>query len=37
MDKSLSGQRLLVVEDEMMILMIIEDMLADLGEVVPVV
>jgi CheY-like chemotaxis protein len=31
MDKSLSGRRVLVVEDEMMILMIIEDMLADLG------
>src|ERR1700730_12848300 len=31
MDKSLSGRRLLVFEDEMMILMIIEDMLADLG------
>src|ERR1700736_1248780 len=31
MDKSLSGRRVLVVEDEMLILMIIEDMLADLG------
>jgi CheY-like chemotaxis protein len=31
MDKLLSGRRVLVVEDEMMILMTIEDMLADLG------
>jgi CheY-like chemotaxis protein len=31
MDKLLSGRRILVVEDEMMILMMIEDMLADLG------
>jgi CheY-like chemotaxis protein len=31
MSKLLSGRRVLVVEDEMMILMIIEDMLADLG------
>ena len=31
MDKSLSGRHVLVVEDEMMILMMIEDMLADLG------
>ena len=31
MIKLLSGRRVLVVEDEMMILMIIEDMLADLG------
>jgi CheY-like chemotaxis protein len=31
MDKLLSGRRVLVVEDEMMILMLIEDMLADLG------
>jgi DNA-binding NtrC family response regulator len=31
MDKLLSGRHILVVEDEMMILMIIEDMLADLG------
>ena len=31
MNKLLSGRRVLVVEDEMMILMIIEDMLADLG------
>ena len=30
-DKLLTGQRVLVVEDEMMVLMIIEDMLADLG------
>jgi CheY-like chemotaxis protein len=30
-NKLLSGHRVLVVEDEMMILMIIEDMLADLG------
>jgi CheY-like chemotaxis protein len=31
MSKLLSGRRVLVVEDEMMILMILEDMLADLG------
>ncbi|QND54514.1 response regulator (plasmid) [Phyllobacterium sp. 628] len=31
MDKLLSGRRLLVVEDEMLILMMIEDMLSDLG------
>jgi CheY-like chemotaxis protein len=31
MDKSLSGRRVLVVEDEMLILMFIEDVLADLG------
>ena len=31
MNKLLSGRRVLVVEDEMMILMMIEDMLADLG------
>jgi CheY-like chemotaxis protein len=31
MDNSLSGRRVLVVEDEMMVLMLIEDMLADLG------
>ena len=31
MDKLLSGRRVLVVEDEMIILMMIEDMLADLG------
>jgi CheY-like chemotaxis protein len=31
MNKLLSGRRVLVVEDEMMILMIIEDMLAELG------
>ena len=31
MDKLLSGKRVLVVEDEMMVLMMIEDMLADLG------
>ena len=31
MNKLLSGHRVLVVEDEMMILMIIEDMLAELG------
>ncbi|WP_375428588.1 response regulator [uncultured Sphingomonas sp.] len=30
-DKLLAGQRVLVVEDEMMIMMLIEDMLADLG------
>ena len=31
MDKLLSGRRVLVVEDEMMVLMMIEDMLSDLG------
>jgi CheY-like chemotaxis protein len=31
MNKLLSGCRILVVEDEMMILMLIEDMLSDLG------
>ncbi|MBF9232577.1 response regulator [Microvirga alba] len=31
MDELLSGCRVLVVEDEMLILMMIEDMLADLG------
>jgi CheY-like chemotaxis protein len=31
MSKLLSGRRILVVEDEMLILMIIEDMLSDLG------
>jgi CheY-like chemotaxis protein len=31
MSRLLSGRRVLVVEDEMMILMILEDMLADLG------
>ena len=31
MDKLLSGRRVLVIEDEMLILMMIEDMLADLG------
>ena len=31
MDKLLSGRRVLVVEDEMMVLIMIEDMLADLG------
>jgi CheY-like chemotaxis protein len=31
MDKLLSGRRVLVVEDEILILMMIEDMLADLG------
>lgn len=30
-DRLLAGRRVLVVEDEMMVLMIIEDMLADLG------
>jgi CheY-like chemotaxis protein len=30
-DKLLSGRRVLVIEDEMLILMMIEDMLADLG------
>ena len=30
-DKLLSGRRVLVVEDEMLVLMNIEDMLADLG------
>ena len=31
MDRLLSGRRVLVVEDEMLILIMIEDMLADLG------
>ena len=31
MDKLLSGRRMLVVEDEMLVLLMIEDMLADLG------
>lgn len=31
MDKLLSGRRVLVVEDEMLVLIMIEDMLADLG------
>ena len=31
MDNLLSGRRILVVEDEMMVLMAMEDMLADLG------
>jgi len=31
MDKSLSGRRILVVEDEMIILMLIEDVLMDCG------
>lgn len=31
MDKLLTGRRLLVVEDEMLVLMLAEDMLADLG------
>ncbi len=31
MDKLLSGRRVLVVEDEMLVLFMIEDMLADLG------
>jgi len=31
MDKLLSGRRCLVVEDEMLVLLMIEDMLADLG------
>ena len=31
MDKLLSGRRILVVEDEMLVLMMAEDMLADLG------
>ena len=31
MNKLLSGRRMLVVEDEMLIRMTIEDMLADLG------
>lgn len=30
-DKLLSGRRILVVEDEMLVLMVAEDMLADLG------
>jgi CheY-like chemotaxis protein len=31
MDNFLSGRRILVVEDEMIVLVMIEDMLADLG------
>ena len=31
MDKLLSARRVLVVEDEMLVLIMIEDMLADLG------
>jgi CheY-like chemotaxis protein len=31
MDKLLSDRRVLVVEDEMLVLIMIEDMLADLG------
>jgi CheY-like chemotaxis protein len=31
MDKILSGRSILIIEDEMLILMMIEDMLADLG------
>ena len=31
MDRLLSGRRILVVEDEMLVLIMIEDMLADLG------
>lgn len=31
MDKLLSGRRILVVEDEMLVLLNVEDMLADLG------
>ena len=31
MDKLLSGRRILIVEDEMLLLMTIEDVLADLG------
>jgi len=31
MDKLLAGRRLLVVEDEMLVLMLVEDMLEDLG------
>ena len=31
LDKLLSGRRVLVVEDEMLVLIMIEDMLADLG------
>lgn len=31
MDKLLSGRRILVVEDEMLVMMIIQDMLEDLG------
>ena len=31
MDKLLTGRRVLVVEDEMLVLMMIEDMLAELG------
>lgn len=31
MDKPLAGRRILVIEDEMLVLIMIEDMLADLG------
>ena len=31
MDKQLAGRRILIVEDEMVLLMTIEDMMADLG------
>ena len=31
MDKLLSGRSILIIEDEMLILMMVEDMLADLG------
>jgi CheY-like chemotaxis protein len=31
MDKVLSGRRILIVEDEILLLMTIEDVLADLG------
>jgi len=31
MDKLLTGRRLLIIEDEMLVLMLIEDMLEDLG------
>ena len=34
MDKSFAGRRILVVEDEMMILLMMEEMLADLGATV---
>ena len=36
MDKAFSGRHILVVEDEMMILMMMEEMLADLGASVTV-
>jgi CheY-like chemotaxis protein len=36
MDKSFSGSRILVVEDEMMILLMMEEMLADIGAAVTV-